>query len=445
MYNAHKLISDAIELSKLSNIPVLFLGNPGVAKTTVVKSYAKSNGYEVEELIGSQSTPEEILGYQVNEEGMKSLSLKFPDWFVRILERSEKNISTLLFIDEITTTSPYVQAALLKLIFDRQIGRTSMPNDCLIVSAGNYKDNLGGIFEMLSPTLNRFMIVNMKPESVDSNEYNRYFINNFCKVTPPELTAITYNTHKLSDDIIMSIESDVTEFFHELFNRFGSNNSSNGLVDMSYTKICATYDVEGNVYGVVTPRILHYVTKLIAATISSGIPDIDNLIDGLIGAGTCQFTDKQAVAYRNWTHKCVSMILTKYQAEVGIEDEDLIKLSKFIDESTDYDFITKISNDISNLYINKGVNVNPIVYKSIDKFKSFVFNSAILTKLFNSEQSKINKSEGTKFIDAIDSIKLLSNTLGEHIDELTNLIDNVAPLYEQIVEKYKSGSFYEGD
>ncbi|MDR1257417.1 MAG: ATP-binding protein, partial [Spirochaetaceae bacterium] len=62
-------IRDAIELaihvSADSGVPVLFLANPGLAKSTIVGNWAARNGYHLETLIGSRFTQEEILGFQV--------------------------------------------------------------------------------------------------------------------------------------------------------------------------------------------------------------------------------------------------------------------------------------------------------------------------------------------------------------------------------------------
>jgi MoxR-like ATPase len=47
-------VRDAIEISRHSGVPVLLVGTPGLAKSTVTANWARRNGYALETLIGSR-------------------------------------------------------------------------------------------------------------------------------------------------------------------------------------------------------------------------------------------------------------------------------------------------------------------------------------------------------------------------------------------------------
>src|SRR5574344_2553425 len=128
-YNRDLMIT-AIEVSKASKVPMLFLANPGFGKTTVINEYAAKNGYHVESLIGSSFDRAEVLGYMVNRGG-DCLEVLEPQWFHEIMEQEKNKIPSILFIDEISTAPNDVQGSLYRLIFERTIGNgKKLPDDC---------------------------------------------------------------------------------------------------------------------------------------------------------------------------------------------------------------------------------------------------------------------------------------------------------------------------
>lgn len=160
----------ALSVSDASGVAPLLMGNPGAGKTTSVEFFAKANNMKMVLLRGSQSSPEEILGYEVNdgdEEVRGNLKVKkaskiCPKWYDELLENHEKGVRTLLFLDEITTASSFVQAALLQVIFGREIDNGyRLPDDTFVVAAGNYAGNLSSDFNLIPPLMNRFCIFNV--------------------------------------------------------------------------------------------------------------------------------------------------------------------------------------------------------------------------------------------------------------------------------------------
>lgn len=163
----------ALKVSEKSNVPFLLIGNPGAGKTTTVEMFAKIRGYQMILVRGSQSTPEEILGYEVSDPQIsKTTTVRLrPAWFENLLNLNAEGKKCLLFLDEITTANEYTQSALLHLIFERKVGDEKLPDDTLIVSAGNYASNLSSQFNLIPPLLNRFCIYNITPEESDLENF----------------------------------------------------------------------------------------------------------------------------------------------------------------------------------------------------------------------------------------------------------------------------------
>jgi MoxR-like ATPase len=158
----------ALKMSEKSGVPVLLLANPGAGKSSSVFYFAQVRGYELCMLRGNSSSPEEIMGYDsVNTSNLVSTVHLRPAWFQRLLDNQEKGKKTLLFLDELSTASSFVQAALLHLVFERKVGEEKIPDDTLIVAAGNYAANLDNTMTLIAPILNRFAIVNIIPSAED--------------------------------------------------------------------------------------------------------------------------------------------------------------------------------------------------------------------------------------------------------------------------------------
>lgn len=170
-------IFSVLKVSEMSKIPVLLMGCPGVGKTKSVEMFAEVRGYNLILLRGNSTSAEVVNGYDVAPPDANLLSTKHlrPSWFQKLKECEAKGEKTLLFLDEITTANEYVQAALLHLIFERTVDTEKIPDDCLIVSAGNYAQNLSNQMSMLPPLMNRFLIFNIIPEVDDLD----IFLNKF--------------------------------------------------------------------------------------------------------------------------------------------------------------------------------------------------------------------------------------------------------------------------
>lgn len=171
--NINESIFMALKVSESAKVPLLLIGNPGVGKTTSVEYYAEITKKKMVLLRGSQSSPEEILGYEVNDDavytsgkhaGEKKMSTSRlrPTWYLEVIEADEMGIPTLLFLDEITTANEFIQSALLQLVFGKSLDdENKLPKSCFIVAAGNYASNLSSSFNVIPPLLNRFCIFNV--------------------------------------------------------------------------------------------------------------------------------------------------------------------------------------------------------------------------------------------------------------------------------------------
>lgn len=151
-------------------IPGLLLSHAGFGKTSTVRMYAKYKDYNCVELIPSQYAADDIVGIQTMDLTTNELVRKAPSWFRNLQELAKNGKRTLLFIDEITTCSPFIQGPLLDLIFSKSLGEYKLPENVFIIAAGNYASDLNGEFTMSNPLVNRFVILNLNVDDFDIQE-----------------------------------------------------------------------------------------------------------------------------------------------------------------------------------------------------------------------------------------------------------------------------------
>lgn len=176
-------------------IPGLIMSSPGYGKTTTVEMWCKYHDYNLTTLIASQYSQDDILGIQAVSNG--KLERLTPAWFNFMLEKSQNGKRNVLFIDEITTCDEFVQAPLLNLIFSRNLGLHTLPQNTLIITAGNYSEELNGVFSMTAPLVNRFMILNLVVSDFDMEEVILQKINEVTDIS--EYLGLGYDTKDTID------------------------------------------------------------------------------------------------------------------------------------------------------------------------------------------------------------------------------------------------------
>ena len=147
--------------NKVTGIPVLLWGRPGVGKSSFIEALA-SPEMPVTTLIASIHDPTDFSGLPILEEG--KVRYATPQWVDSFAETGQG----ILFLDELSTAPPSVQSALLRVVFERRVGFHELPKGVRIVAAANPPDLMVGGWELSPPLRNRFVHVNW---DIDTNQY----------------------------------------------------------------------------------------------------------------------------------------------------------------------------------------------------------------------------------------------------------------------------------
>jgi hypothetical protein len=142
---------DALAVAVAAGVPVLLWGSPGTGKTSVVRALGTALGWPVEVVIGSIREPADFAGLPVVHDG--DVRMAPPAWARRLADAG----FGLLFLDELTTAPPAVQAAMLRIVLERVVGDLALPGEVRVVAAANPPEQAADGWDLAPPLANRLV------------------------------------------------------------------------------------------------------------------------------------------------------------------------------------------------------------------------------------------------------------------------------------------------
>ncbi|MFJ2663499.1 AAA family ATPase [Nocardia fluminea] len=146
---------EALTLAVAADLPVLLWGEPGIGKTAALTQLAESLDLPLTTVIASVHEPSDFSGLPIigDDPATQGVPMAPPDWAVRLVQAGHG----LLFLDELSTAPPAVQAALLRVVLERRVGALELPPGVRIVAAANPRSSAADGWELSPPLANRFV------------------------------------------------------------------------------------------------------------------------------------------------------------------------------------------------------------------------------------------------------------------------------------------------
>ena len=218
--------------------PLFIWGPPGIGKSEVVADVTKELGGHMIDLRMAQMEPTDIRGIPYFNKDLNKM-----DWAAPVdlpdEELASKYPIVVLFLDEMNSASPAVQAAGYQLILNRRVGKYVLPDNVVIVAAGNRDSDKGVTYRMPMPLANRFLHLEMRAD-----------------FTSWQTWAVNKGIHK---DVVGYLS-----FAKQDLNEFDSKSSSRAFA---------------------TPRSWCFVSDLLTDDDDTDPDTILNLISGAVGDG----------------------------------------------------------------------------------------------------------------------------------------------------------------
>jgi hypothetical protein len=173
--------------------PVFLWGPPGIGKSELVADIAQEmEGHMIDLRLG-QMDPTDIRGIPYYNKEMNLM-----DWAPPIDLPSEELAKqypiVVLFLDEMNSAAPAVQAAAYQLILNRRVGKYQLPDNVVMVAAGNRESDKGVTYRMPTPLSNRFIHLEMK---VDFESWEQWAVKN--KIHKDVIGYLAYSKQDLYD------------------------------------------------------------------------------------------------------------------------------------------------------------------------------------------------------------------------------------------------------
>jgi len=156
----------AIRKSLTVRRPVFLWGPPGIGKSDVVKQIADELNREVIDVRLALWEPTDIKGIPYYNADVGKMV-----WAPPAELPVDPESTAVIFLDELNSAPPAVQAAAYQLILNRRVGTYVLPKGVDVVAAGNREGDRGVTYRMPAPLANRFVHLEMKVDFDDFQDW----------------------------------------------------------------------------------------------------------------------------------------------------------------------------------------------------------------------------------------------------------------------------------
>ncbi len=182
-----------------SDTPVFIHGSPGIGKSYIVADIAEKNNLELVDVRLSQMDP-------VDLRGVPSIKGDQTVWMPPVFFPKDPDSKGILFLDELNSAPPSVQAAIYQLVLNRKMGEYELPKEWRILCAGNRVSDRGVVFRLPTPLANRMVHLHVQARFED---FKLFAIK--AKLHPFVIGFLSFRPDLLSTDPV--VEDDANPAF----------------------------------------------------------------------------------------------------------------------------------------------------------------------------------------------------------------------------------------
>lgn len=173
--------------------PLFIHGSPGVGKSSVVAEVCKLMGGKLFDLRLSQIDQVDLRGmpFYNRDTGLMEWA---PPVDLPSKEEAAKYPVVFVFLDEMNSAAPAIMATAYQLCLDRKCGTYSLPDNAVIIAAGNKNTDGGVVYKMPTPLSNRFVHAELR---IDFESWNDWAVDT--RIHPDVIGFLEVSKHSLCD------------------------------------------------------------------------------------------------------------------------------------------------------------------------------------------------------------------------------------------------------
>lgn len=211
---------------------VMLWGAPGVGKSQAVRQIAG----EIETKTGKRVAVTDVRLLLFNPIDLRGIPTANADktlavWLKpQIFQMDEDDdVVNILFLDEISAAPQSVQAAAYQITLDRVVGEHKLPENCIVIAAGNRVTDRSVAFKMPKALANRLMHIEVEcsfqswkewairsginDKVVGFLSFRRQYLMNF-EAASDDLAFATPRSWEMVSNILNFIDTDVEKMYH---------------------------------------------------------------------------------------------------------------------------------------------------------------------------------------------------------------------------------------
>jgi hypothetical protein len=171
--------------------PLFLWGPPGIGKSELVADICESMNGKLYDLRLALMDPSDLKGVLYYNPAVGNAMWNAPP-DLPTKEEAAKYPVVFLFLDEMNSAAPATQAAAYQLVLNRRVGTYELPDNCVIIAAGNRDTDRGVTYRMPKPLANRFVHLQLR---VDFESWQNWAID--IMIHPDVLAYVTCNKNDL--------------------------------------------------------------------------------------------------------------------------------------------------------------------------------------------------------------------------------------------------------